>query len=131
MLWAAAQVSPDALTSYSEGSDLPIPASLAVKSAPVVVRLERMLNRSTDEAVREDLAALAAHLDRADGYVAEGTIGGDPPNVADLQVASSLRLVMTLDDLRPAIEARPSGQLALRLFPEYPGRIPSGSVASA
>jgi len=131
VLWAAAQVSPDALTSYSEGADLPIPASLAVKSAPVVVRLERLLNRSTDEAVREDLAALAAHLDRADGYLAEGTIGGDPPNVADLQVASSLRLVMTLDDLRPAIEARPSGQLALRLFPEYPGRIPSGSVASA
>jgi glutathione S-transferase len=131
VLWAGAQASPAALTSYSEGADLPVPASLAVKSAPLVVRLERALNRSTDEAVREDLAAMRAHLDRADGYIAEGTLGGDPPNVADLQIASSLRLLMTLEDLRPEFEPRPSGQLALRLFPDYPGRMPSGSVAFA
>ena len=123
-LWTAAQRHPEALESYSEGSHLPVPASLAVRTAPVLVRLERALNRSTEEAVRADLAALGGHLDRADGYVAEGVIGGDAPNVADLQIASSLRLLMTLDDLRGEIEPRPSGQLAARLFPDYPGRMP-------
>jgi glutathione S-transferase len=131
VLWAAAQRRPDGLESYSEGSDLPIPASLAVRSAPVLVRLERLLNRSTDGAVRADLAALDGHLDRADAYVSGGVIGAEPPNVADLQIASSLRLLMTLEDLRAPIEARPSGQLALRLFPGYPGRMPSGSLPPA
>jgi glutathione S-transferase len=130
ILWASAQRHPEALESYSEGSDLPIPASLAVRSAPVLVRLERALNRSTEAAVREDLAALDAHLDRADGYVRESVIGDTPANVADLQVGSSLRLLMTLDDLRPRIAPRPAGELALRLFPDYPGRMPSGSVPS-
>jgi glutathione S-transferase len=130
VLWAAAQRHPEALESYSEGADLPIPASLASLSSPIVVRLARLLNRSTDAAVRADLGALDDHLDRADGYVREGVIGDEPPNVADLQIAPSLRLLMTLDDLRPKIAARPSGELALRLFPEYPGRIVSGSVPS-
>jgi glutathione S-transferase len=130
VFWATAQRRPDALESYSEGSDLPIPASLAIRTAPVLVRLERALNRAGDGAARADLAALDAHLDRADGYVADGTIGGEPPNVADLQVASSLRLLMTLEDLRPRLEAHPAGQLALRLFPEYPGRMPAGALAT-
>jgi glutathione S-transferase len=95
----------------------------------MLVRLERALNRSSDAAVRTDLAALPGHLDRADAYLAEGTIGGEPPNVADLQIASGLRLLMTLDDLRETIAQRPCGQLALRLWPDYPGRMPSGSLA--
>jgi hypothetical protein len=31
---------------------------------------------------------------------------------------------MSLDDLRPAIEDRAAGRLALRVVPDYPGRIP-------
>ena len=31
---------------------------------------------------------------------------------------------MTLDDLRPAIENRPAGQLAMRVVPDYPGQTP-------
>jgi glutathione S-transferase len=130
VLWAAAQRHPEALESYSRGSDLPIPASLAARTSPVLVRLERVLNRSTDGVVRADLAALDDHLDRADGYVRESVVGDEPANVADLQIASSLRLLMTLDDLRARIASRPAGELALRLFPDYPGRMPSGALAS-
>ena len=35
---------------------------------------------------------------------------------------------MTVEDLRPLIESRPAGQLALRLFPDVPGSIPAGSL---
>src|SRR4051812_46303448 len=133
LLWAGFQRAPHALTSYAEGASLPIPLPLAARSAPLVIALERALNRSTPLTVRDDLGTLTAHLDRADGYIAEGVIGGDTPNVADLQIASSLRLLMTIDDLRPSIEARPAGRLATTLFGEYAGRIPRryGSASSS
>ena len=125
VLWDALSRRPDAMTSFSEGADLPVPVSLAVRTAPVIIRLERALNRSTPDAVRADLDALDAHLDRADAAVAEGLIGGEVPNVADLQIGSSLALLMTVDEVRGRIAPRPSGELALRLFPSYPGRVPA------
>jgi glutathione S-transferase len=60
-------------------------------------------------------------LQRIDDWIAEGVLGGEPPNAADLQIAASLRLAMTLDDLWPAIESRPAGQMALRAIPDFPG----------
>ena len=40
------------------------------------------------------------------------------------QIAPSIGLAMTLDDLRPAIESRPAGALARRFVPNYPGKMP-------
>ena len=51
-------------------------------------------------------------------------LGGEQPNAADLQIATSLRLLMTLEDLRPAIEGRPAGELAMRVVPDFPGNAP-------
>ena len=67
-------------------------------------------------------------LDRIDGWIADGVMGGEQPNAADLQIATSLRLLMAFADLRPLIEARPAGQLALRLFPDFPGDVPAGAI---
>ena len=128
VLWRALGARPDALTSFSEGADLPVPVAVAARTGPVVIRLEQALNRSTPAAVRADLEALDRHLDRADGAVAEGLLGGDDPNVADLQIGSSLRLLMTVEDLRERIASRPSGELAQRLFPDYPGHVPAGAL---
>lgn len=54
-----------------------------------------------------------------------GLLGGEPPNAADLQIAPSPRLAMSLDDLRPAIEGRPAGRLATQIVKEFPGRTPA------
>jgi glutathione S-transferase len=116
---------PDAVASYLEGSRLILPMFMVTPLAPVVVRILRRDHRATDEAVRADLAALPAILDRLDEAVADGVIGGEVPNVADLQVACSLALLMSHDDLRDYIAARPSGKLAQRLAPGYPGRMPA------
>src|SRR4051812_573515 len=51
VLWAGFQARPDALESYTEGADLPLPASLASASGPLLARAERLLNRSTAAAV--------------------------------------------------------------------------------
>jgi glutathione S-transferase len=115
---------PEAVASYLEGSKLILPMFMVKPLAPVIIRILRRDHKATDEAVRADLAALPAILDRLDAAVADGVIGGDEPNVADVQVASSLALLMSHDDLRDFIAARPSGRLAQRLAPGYPGRMP-------
>ena len=67
-------------------------------------------------------------LGKIDGWIADGVLGGEQPNAADLQIATSVRLLMALADLRPMIEAHPAGQLALRLFPDFPGNVAAGSI---
>ena len=52
------------------------------------------------------------------------SLNGEQLNAADFQIAPSIGLAMTLDDLRPAIENRPAAELARRLVPNYPGKMP-------
>lgn len=124
ILWWALRKDKAPLRSYSDGAKLGIPIGLALKTAAPIVAASAHFNEATDENVRRGLAALPAMLQRIDDWIADGTIGGERPNVADFQIAPSLRLAMTLDDLRPAIESRPAGELAMRLVPTYPGKTP-------
>jgi glutathione S-transferase len=63
-------------------------------------------------------------LDHVDQLLEQGVIGGDEPNAADYQIAPSVRLAMTFDDLRPYIEGRPCGETAKRIVTDFPGRTP-------
>jgi glutathione S-transferase len=123
-LWNALRRDRSPLRSYSEGAKLGIPIGLAVKTAAPIVAASARFNKASDTAVRADLAALPAALDKIDAWIADGVIGGDQPNIGDYQIAPSVRLLMTLDDLRPFIENRPAGKLAMRLAPDYPGNAP-------
>jgi glutathione S-transferase len=97
------------------------PRLAALTSGPTIAWYARLIGAS-DEAVKADLAALSSMLDRIDDWIAAGVLAGAQPNAADFQIAPSLGLLMTVDELRPAIEPRPAGRLAARLVPEYPGR---------
>ena len=114
----------DAVASYLDGSKLILPMPLVTPLAPVIIKILARDHRARDEAVRRDLASLPRILDRVDGWIADGVLGGDEPNVADYQVATSLALLMSHDDLRPLIAPRPAGRLATRIAPDYPGRMP-------
>ena len=113
------------MASYSEGARLGIPIGLAVKTGGPLVALAARLNESTDANVRADLASLRDDLDRIDAWIAEGVLGGPEPNAADYQLAPSIRLLMSFDDLRPFIEGRPAGEMAMRVVPDFPGRTPA------
>jgi glutathione S-transferase len=115
----------EAIDSYLEGSKMLLPRFMVKPLAPAIIRILAKNHGSTDDAVRADLAALPAILDHVDQAIADGVIGGAEPNVADLQVATSLALLMTHEDLRPFIAARPGGKLAQRVTPGYPGRMPA------
>lgn len=116
------------LRSFSEGAKLGIPIGLAVRTAGPIVALDAYVNKATDENVRRDLAALPGALRRIEAWIAEGVLGGPEPNAADFQIATSVRLMLTFDDLRPAIEPRPAGELAMRLVPRFPGHVPAGAL---
>jgi glutathione S-transferase len=124
IVWNALRRDRSPLRSFAAGARLGIPIDLAVKTSAPIVALAARINEASDANVRFDLAALPGMLDRIDGWIADGVLGGAEPNAADLQIATSLRLLMTLDDLRGAIEGRPAGELAMRVVPEFPGRVP-------
>ncbi len=124
MLWWGIKRDKAPLRSYSEGAKLGLPISVAMKTAAPIVALSARFNEADDDHVRGGLAALPAMLQKVDDWIAAGVLGGERLNAADFQIAPSIGLAMTLDDLRPAIEDRPAGQLAKRVVPNYPGRTP-------
>lgn len=124
ILWWGIKKDREPLRSYSEGARLGAPLGLLMKTAAPIVALAARFNEASDENTRKALAALPAMLDKVDAWVESGVLGGEQLNAADFQIAPSIGLAMTLDDLRPAIENRPAAKLARRLVPNYPGRMP-------
>lgn len=125
ILWWGIKRDKEPLRSYSEGARIGMPLGLAMKTAAPIVALSARFNEASDENARAALEKLPGLLDRVDAYIESGVLGGEQLNAADFQIAPSIGLAMTLDDLRPAIESRPSGALARRIVPNYPGRMPA------
>jgi len=122
VVWALRR-SRGAAGTFLEGSKLPVPRALAARTtAPFVWTSSRRIG-ATDAAVQADLAALPTALDGVDALIAEGTIGGDEPNAADYQIATSLRLMLCSEDMRRATEGRPAAALADRLVPRFAGKV--------
>jgi glutathione S-transferase len=124
ILWWSIKRDKTPLRSYSEGAKLGLPIGLAMKTAGPIVALSARFNEASDENARAAIAALPGLLDRVDAWIAAGVLNGTDLNAADFQIAPSLGLAMTLDDVRPAIENRPAGALAKRVVPDYPGHTP-------
>jgi len=121
---------PGAMESYAGDARLPLPRAWLRPALPLTARLMALRNGARDEAARADLAALGAQLDRIDGWIAEGLLGGEPPNAADLQIGSTIRLLLSIGDVRPLVEGRPAARLA-RYFPPIPGEVPPGVLPAA
>jgi glutathione S-transferase len=128
VVWAALARSPGAIQTYTEGAKLPVPGPVARLSSPLIARLEARVNGAGDPMVRADLLALPAHLDRIDGWIADGTLGGEEANAADLQIGASLALLLTVEDVRPLADRRAAAGLARRWFPSFPGTTPAGTL---
>ena len=89
-------------------------ARLRTLLIPIVARVF-----SVDAAAdRRLVARLPELLDQVDAWIAEGVIGGDEPNAADLMVAPCLALILYRPELRPLFEGRPALELVDRLLPD-------------
>ncbi len=116
---------PEAMLGYAGEAKLPLPIGVLRPTLPLTARLMAFKNKASDDAARADLAALPGQLDRIDAWIAEGLLGGERPNAADLQIGSTIRLLLTIGDVRPLIAGRPAAELA-RYFPAQSGEVPAG-----
>lgn len=121
--WAALKRNRSTIRTGLQGARLGLPTAVIAGMATPFVFLSAWLNGATDEAVRSDLSALPGALDRVDGWIREGVLGGAARNAADFQAATSLRALETMDDLRPLIEDRPAARFAHEVVPSFPGHV--------
>ncbi len=121
---------PAALESYAGDAKLPLPRALMRPALPLTARVMAIKNKARDDSAAADMRELPRQLDRIDEWIAEGVLGGERPNAADLQVGSSVRLLMTIGDVRTMIEGRPAAAL-VRYFPPAAGSIPAGVLPQA
>ena len=136
LLWASLRRDPGALSSYAAGSGLRLPALAVRAAAPALARLEAAIDDADDATVRADLRALPGHIDRVDGWIARGVLGGQRPNAADLQIAATVRLVATIGDLAGFLDGRPARAHAHGVFgPQAgatrPGLLPADWLAGS
>ena len=110
-------------TWYERACGTPAPGLLAAVEGPIV-RVFARRSSADDETVKENLRDLPGMLDRVDALITEGTLGGESPNAADFQIASSIRILMEQESVRPLVVGRPATELARRLFPDLDGPIP-------
>jgi glutathione S-transferase len=121
-----------AAPTFFEQSRLPMPVPVIRAIVPVIGRLGKLRNGASDETVAADVRALPGLLDRLDGWIDAGVLGGEQPNAADLQAGSNLALLLRLGDLEPVIRAHErAAAIADRWFPDYPGRVPAGVLPAA
>jgi glutathione S-transferase len=107
-----------------QGYRLGLPVGVAARTVLPIAKVSAGYNNSTDDAVRADLAALPGRIAKVDALLAEGVIGDDQPNAADFQIATSVRLLLAYDDLKPYVEGRPAADHARRIVPEYDAAFP-------
>jgi glutathione S-transferase len=116
---------PAAMESYASEAKLPLRPALLRPAMPLTARLMAIKNKASDEAARADIEALPGHLARVEGWMQDGLLGGEQPNAADLQIGSTVRLLMTIGDVLPMIEGRPIARLT-SYFPRMVGAVPAG-----
>ena len=119
-VWAAKQ-DPSSVLPIALASRLAMPKALLRVTMPVLAPLILSTAKVPDQGTEKRLAELPAHLDRVDAWLGSGVLGGSQPTAADFQVATSLRLLMLLEQVRPHLEGRAAGHFALDLAPDYPG----------
>jgi glutathione S-transferase len=123
VLWAM-HANGAAARGYMEGSVMGMPIGLSARLSPPFVAAGVRVNEASDEAVRANLAALDSKLRQVEKWIAAGALDGEELNAADFQIGASVRLLLTLQDLRPLIDDRPACRLARRAVPRYPGDAP-------
>ena len=124
LAWAAFKRDRSGLRSFLEGPVMGIPPAVAAATAAPLIHASARIHGADDDAVAADLISLPALVDQVDDLIANGVIGGAEPNAADFQIFTSVRLLLCFEDLRPLLEGRPAAKRALRVVPDFPGRVP-------
>ena len=112
-------------------SGLPAPAVVGRATTLVAWYFARKSGAKDAVVVQRTVALIPVLLDHVEELIAEGTIGGAEPNAADFQIATSIRVLISYEDMAPMIERRKAGRFALGIIPAYPTTVPAGFVPAA
>jgi glutathione S-transferase len=122
--WGALHFRPEAMGTFGGADPLdPAGTDFAIR----VLKAMWKYHKVSAQQLAEDLAGLPAKLDHVDALAEQGILLGDEPTAADLQIGATLRVILTVGDVRPLIEGRPAEQVARRWFPDYAGEVPAGA----
>jgi glutathione S-transferase len=116
------------LASFQEHAKLRMPASVTTMAAPLVIWGESRIHDINASTIAQAIDELPRAFDTIDQLIADGVLGQDAPIAADLQIAASVRFMLTMEDVRERFGERPAAQLAYRLVPDYDGYLPAGTL---
>ncbi len=124
--WGALYFRPEALGLLAGATEALDPAG--TDYAIRMIRATWKYHGLTAVRLADDLQGLPEKLAHIDALVADGTLGGEQPNAADLQIGATLRVLLSVEDLHPLLLDRPAITLAERFFPrDRIGGIPAGA----
>ena len=103
-----------------------IPLGGLLARPPVQAKAFAKASGATPDAVQADIAGLRDTLDHVESLRADGVIGGERPNAADFQIASSLRSLANIADLAPSIADHPAIRWSATVVGDLPGPMPPG-----
>jgi glutathione S-transferase len=103
---------------------IPFPRFAAWINTPAAKHLANKVD--ADGEIQRAIAQVPEVLDHVDRLIADGVIGGEEPNAADFQIATSVRMLLNVADLDPVTKDRPAADLAMRYVPEFGTDFPAG-----
>ncbi len=118
------------LASFQEHAKLRMPAFITTMAAPLVIWGESRIHDINASTVAQAIEELPRAFERIDRLIADGVLGQGAPIAADLQIAASVRFMLTMEDVRQRFGERPAARLAYRLVPDYDGNLPAGALRS-
>jgi len=103
---------------------VPLPRFAAWINAPSARYMANKVD--SDREINNAIGAVGEVLDHVDELIEQGVIGGEVPNAADFQIATSVRALLTVRDLDRATHGRPAAEHAMRLVPKFGNDFPAG-----
>jgi glutathione S-transferase len=115
---------PETKVMIAKDVGIPFPRFAAWINTPTARHLASKVD--ADDEIQRAIAQVPAVLGHVDELIADGVIGGEQPNAADLQIATSIRSLLNVGDLDPVTKGRPAEELAMRYVPEFGTDFPPG-----
>ena len=122
--WGALHFRPEAMGTFAGGDALdPAGTDFAMK----FIRSTWKYHNISAVTLAEDLAGFSAQVRQIEEFAGQGLIDGDEPTAADLQIASTVRVLLTIGDLHPMFDGTAAERIAMKYFPDYDGLVPEGA----
>lgn len=122
--WGALHFRPESMGTFGGGGPLdPAGVDFAMKFVHGTWKYHGI----TAAKLAEDLATVPTVIEEIEGFASRGLIDGEQPTAADLQIGSTVRVLLTVGDLHRSFDGTTAERIARRYFPEYDGLVPAGA----